>query len=116
MAEENKKAVGIGQLDEASKERLIKLSKRLADVQSVEELIAVCKEEGLEVSEDKAGELYAKIEEHRAAGESGELTDEELENVNGGILFSVATWLLNLAGVASIPGLLVLGAMGEADL
>lgn len=70
--------------DEETKKQIQDLVERLSQAQSAEELAAICKETGCEIPLDKAQELYAQLEKRRAAGESGELTDEELESANGG--------------------------------
>ena len=46
---------------------------------TVEELIAIAKTEGIELSEEKAATLYAELR-----AEEQELSDEELDNVAGG--------------------------------
>ncbi len=45
---------------------------------SPEELLALAKENGIELSEDKAKEYFDRL------NNSGELSDSELENVSGG--------------------------------
>ena len=45
---------------------------------SPEELLALAKENGIELSEDKAKEYFERL------NNSGELSDEELDNVSGG--------------------------------
>lgn len=59
-----------------SKEQLRKIS----EAKSVEELVALAKAEGIEVSEEEIKEKYNKIHKE------GILSDEELDNVAGGSL------------------------------
>ena len=51
------------------------------EAKSVEEIIAIAKEDGVELSVENAETLYAKMNQNR------ELTDEELDKVVGGFLF-----------------------------
>ena len=51
---------------------------KLKGVKSVDDVIALAKENGLEIAPDKAKELFDKLS-------GGELTDEQLENVAGGM-------------------------------
>ena len=48
---------------------------KLKDVKSVDDIIALAKENGLEITPDKAKELFGKI---------NELSDDELDDVAGG--------------------------------
>ncbi len=49
--------------------------KKLTNAKSVDDVIALAKENGLEIAPDKAKELFDKI---------NELSDDELDNVAGG--------------------------------
>lgn len=51
---------------------------KVKETQSVEELIALAKEKGLDLSEEKAKSYFAQTHG------SGELSDDELDNVSGG--------------------------------
>ena len=54
------------------------LIEKARQAKSHEELIALAKENGIELSEDKAKEYFERL------NLSGELSDEELDNVAGG--------------------------------
>ena len=54
------------------------LLKKAAKAASPEELLALAKEDGLDLPREEVEKLYAKL--HK----SGELSDEELDNVSGG--------------------------------
>ncbi len=54
------------------------LIEKAKQAKSHEELIALAKENGIELSEDKAKEYFERL------NRSGELSDEELDNVSGG--------------------------------
>ena len=58
------------------KELLVKLQA----AKSAEELIEMAKAEGAEIAPDKAEELFAKL------NAEGELSDEDLEEIAGGII------------------------------
>ena len=57
-------------------EELIEKAKQ---AKSVEELLALAKENGMEMTEEQATAYYAQL-----SPKSGELSDEELDNVSGG--------------------------------
>ena len=57
-------------------EELIEKAKQ---AKSVEELLALAKENGMEITEEQANAYYAQL-----SPKSGELSDEELDNVAGG--------------------------------
>ena len=54
------------------------LIEKARQANSPEELLALAKESGIELSEDKAKEYFEQL------NRSGELSDEELDNVSGG--------------------------------
>lgn len=54
------------------------LIEKARQAKSHEELIALAKENGIELSEDKAKEYFEKL------SASGELSDDELNNIAGG--------------------------------
>ena len=54
------------------------LIEKAKTAKSTEELIALAKENGIELTEDKAEEYFERL------NRSGELSDEELDNVSGG--------------------------------
>ena len=60
---------------ELSKELLAKAK----EAKSIEELIALAKENGIELTVEKAKEYFAKLN-----AKNEELSDEELDNVSGG--------------------------------
>ncbi len=51
---------------------------KLKGVKSVDDIIALAKENGIEITPDKAKELFERITA------SGEMSDDELDNVAGG--------------------------------
>ena len=53
---------------------------------SAEELIALAKENGMELSEEEAAKYFAEL------NKEGELADEELDNVSGGACYSSGVW------------------------
>ena len=55
------------------------LIEKAKQAKSVEELLALAKENGMEITEDEAKAYYAQL-----SPKSGELSDEELDNVAGG--------------------------------
>ncbi|MDO4811282.1 MAG: hypothetical protein Q3985_04980 [Eubacteriales bacterium] len=57
--------------------------KKFNEAESVEEAIALAKEEGLEVSEEEIGKYY-NATHIPARGKEGELSDDELDSVAGG--------------------------------
>ena len=58
-----------------NKEELIA---KLKEAKSADEILALAKENGIELTEEKAKELFAEL------NASGELSDEELDEVAGG--------------------------------
>ncbi len=54
---------------------------KLKEVKSVDDILALAKENGIELSEDKAKELFSQL------NASGELSDDDLEKVAGGNIF-----------------------------
>ena len=56
------------------------LFKKLKAAKSAQELIELAKAEGAEIPADKAEELFAKL------NAEGELSDEDLEEIAGGII------------------------------
>ena len=61
-----------------NKEELIA---KLKEAKSTDEILALAKENGIELSEEKAKELFAEL------NASGELSDDDLDKVAGGIGF-----------------------------
>ena len=61
----------------------MKLNKKMIEkakaAKTVEELIALAKENGVELTDEEAGGYFAKLNPR-----SGELCDDELDNVSGG--------------------------------
>ena len=51
---------------------------KAAEAKSAEELLALAKENGIEMTEDNAKEIYERM------NASGELSDDELDSVSGG--------------------------------
>ena len=51
---------------------------KIKETKTVEELIALAKEKGVELTTEEAEKYYAKFHQ------TGELSDDELDNVNGG--------------------------------
>ena len=68
-------------MEEALKKEL---EAKLADVNTAEELQAVAREAGVEISLDDAGELIAARSD---AGEGEELSDDQLNAASGGVLW-----------------------------
>lgn len=60
-------------------EMLEKLKEAIAMEKSTEEILAIAKESGIELSAEKAEELFARY--HKSC----DLSDDELDNVSGGI-------------------------------
>ncbi len=54
---------------------------KLKEAKSADEILALAKENGIELSEDKAKELFSQL------NASGELSDDDLEKVAGGNIF-----------------------------
>ena len=64
-------------------------------VKSPEEVLAIAKEYGMEITLEQAQELFDRIK----AAKNGELTDEDLDAVvGGGIIDSVKEWFGSLFG------------------
>ncbi len=57
------------------------LLEKLQTAKSVEELVEMAKAEGAEIAPDKAEELFAKL------NAEGEISEEELEAIAGGLFF-----------------------------
>ncbi len=58
---------------------------KMCQANSVEEVLAVAKEFGMELTEEKAKEVYDNVCAQKASGsESGELSDDDLSDVAGG--------------------------------
>lgn len=55
------------------------LIEKAKQAKSVKELLALAKENGMEMTEEQANAYYAQL-----SPKSGELADDELENVAGG--------------------------------
>lgn len=73
------------------KEELIQ---KLQAAKSVDEIIAIAKENGVEVTKEKAQELLDKL-----TAKDGELTDDMLDAVSGGgIVDTVKEWFGSLFG------------------
>ncbi len=73
------------------KEELIQ---KLQAAKSVDEIIAIAKENGVEVTKEKAQELLDKL-----TAKDGELTDDMLDAVSGGgIIDTVKEWFGSLFG------------------
>ncbi|MDD6488270.1 MAG: Nif11-like leader peptide family RiPP precursor [Clostridia bacterium] len=53
--------------------------KKVSMAKSPEEIVALAKENGMEIPQDEAEMLYTQLQ-----SQSGELSDEELDNVAGG--------------------------------
>ena len=69
--------------------------KKLTGVKSPEEVLAIAKEYGTELTQEQAQELFDRIK----AAKNGELTDEDLDAVvGGGIVDSVKEWFGSLFG------------------
>ena len=56
------------------------LLEKLKAAKSVEELVEIAKANGVEISADKAEELFAKL------NAEGEISDEDVDNIAGGEL------------------------------
>ena len=54
---------------------------KLKGAKSADEILALAKESGIELSEEKAKELFAEL------NASGEISDDELDKVAGGNIF-----------------------------
>lgn len=64
---------------------------------SAEEILAIAKQQGIELSEEQARELAGFVgAQGGAVGPDGELSDEALDNVAGGI--NVPDWLVKYGG------------------
>ena len=95
----------------------MKISKELLEkaktAKTAEELLAMAKEENIELTEEQAKEYFATIHA------SGELSDEELDNVSGGCgsgdepLFTVGQWVYVRATNAAALILENLGKQGS---
>ncbi len=59
------------------------LTAKLKEAKSADEILALAKESGVELSEEKAKELFAEL------NANGELSDDELDKVAGGEEFGV---------------------------
>ena len=71
------------------------LKKLTGGVKSPEEVLAIVKEYGKELTIEQAQELFDRIK----AAKNGELTDEDLDAVvGGGIIDSVKEWFGSLFG------------------
>ncbi len=80
-------------------------AQRAAEITTPEELITLAKEVGVIISAEDASLIMTQVAEKR----NGELTDEELENVSGGLGY-LATCAV-FGGVAGVVfGLIVVGA------
>lgn len=64
-----------------NEEKRKEVLKKLKEAKSVEEIIAIAKEDGVELSEENAETIYAQM------NQSGELSDDDLAMVVGGFLF-----------------------------
>lgn len=64
---------------------------------SAEEILAIAKQQGIELSEEQARELAGFVgAQGGAVGPDGELSDEALDSVAGGI--NVPDWLVKYGG------------------
>ena len=54
---------------------------KLKEVKSVDDILALAKENGIELDEEKAKELFSQL------NASGELSDDDLDKVAGGNIF-----------------------------
>lgn len=63
------------------------LLKKAQNVKSKEEFLTLLKENGLDISGEKADELYAQIKSH------GEIGDDDLGKVSGGVSFNPKGYL-----------------------
>ena len=64
-----------------NEEKRKEVLKKLKEAKSVEEIISIAKEDGVELSEENAETIYAQM------NQSGELSDDDLAMVVGGFLF-----------------------------
>lgn len=64
-----------------NEEKRKEVLKKLKEAKSVEEIIAIAKEDGVELSEENAETIYTQM------NQSGELSDDDLAMVVGGFLF-----------------------------
>ena len=69
--------------------------KEVANLKTAEELRAAFAKHGVEMTEEEVVNLCGQIAKQVSEGENGELTEESLENVSGGI----APWLIGLGVV-----------------
>ena len=89
------------------------LIEKAKTAKTAEELLAMAKEENIELTEEQAKEYFATIHA------SGELSDEELDNVSGGCgsgdepLFTVGQWVYVRATNAAALILENLGKQGS---
>ena len=89
------------------------LIEKAKTAKSAEELLEMAKEESIEMSAEQAAEYFASIHA------SGELSDEELDNVSGGCgsgdepLFTVGQWVYVRATNAAALILENLGKQGS---
>lgn len=65
-------------MDEAKKREVLK---KVKGAKSAEEIIAIARENGVELSVEKAETIYNQVNQNR------ELSDDELDMVVGGFLF-----------------------------
>ena len=82
------------ELSEEEKE----MSAKLAQAKTVEDVLAVAKEYGKDINEEQAKEVLEELNKFSA---SGELSDDELDNVAGGVAFDPndPEWLAEWARV-----------------
>ena len=76
------------------------LKSNLLDAKSTEEVVALAKEAGRELSEEEAKQLWRDIEEHRNKPAVEEFSAEELETVSGG----ARDWLKDGCAATVEPG------------
>ncbi len=62
---------------------------KLKEAKSADEILALAKESGIELDEEKAKELFAEL------NASGELSDDDLDKVAGGNIFDKVQDLLS---------------------
>ena len=74
---------------ELNKELLAKAK----EAKTPEELIALAKENGIEMTAEEAQKIFAQLH-----SQSGELADEELDNVSGGGCYAKDGYLMTTAG------------------
>ena len=65
-------------MDKAKKRKVLK---KVNGATSVEEILAIAKEDGMELSVENAEKIYNQVNQNR------ELSDDDLESVVGGFLF-----------------------------